>query len=317
MRVNSVTPVNIYPRPAISAGADFRERKSAYEHKNEERENINQINTTIRENSDGRVSFKGGAPLLHKAATFAGNNPLVAEALFAILVTCGLRPITILATAKSDEEKEKCSYQAAKSISSGVVGLGMTALVGTPIAAAVKKASEKKAFDIPPEMKAKSEEIVKKGVDALQNLAKKEGGEISDLISKLTKESGKLNLKVFTKKGAESQQAFIQKVSEKSPEIVETVEKAIKEQRIINNFTDTGKNVMNKLFQPVFMPLRAMVTIAMVPVLLNLLGLKKPAKKQPPVLEQNPQIVLNYNVFQTDNEKELFKSFAEVTKHEN
>ena len=130
MRVNSVTPVNIYPRPAISAGADFRERKSAYEHKSEERENTNQINTTIRENSDGRVSFKGGAPLLHKAATFAGNNPLVAEALFAILVTCGLRPITILATAKSDEEKEKCSYQAAKSISSGVVGLGMTALVG-------------------------------------------------------------------------------------------------------------------------------------------------------------------------------------------
>ena len=68
--------------------------------------NNDQINTTIKSNSDGRASFKGGAPLLHKAAQFVSYSPLIAEAIFALFITCGARPLTIMATAKNAEDKE-------------------------------------------------------------------------------------------------------------------------------------------------------------------------------------------------------------------
>lgn len=322
MRVNSITPVNIYPKSDISTSPAQRERKSAYEHKpREERENINQINTTIKMNSDGRVNFKGGVPLLHKIATFTSNNPLVSEALFAILITCGLRPVSIMATAKTEEDKEKCSYQAAKSISSGLVGLGMTTLVGTPIAAATKLANKKGAFNMSPEMREQSMKVVNNGIEALKGFAQKltQNGQDSQLVKQIENltEGGKLNLGLFAKQGKGAQRAFTQEIAEKAPEILNSVTDALKEQKVINNYAKTGKNVMDKLFQPVFMPLRAMVTIAMVPVILGIFGLKKPAKKQQPSPEQNPQAMMNYNLFNANVENELFKSFSEVTKHEN
>lgn len=317
MLVNSIKPINSYTRAENTKGSAPRERRNAYEHNRAERENLNQINTTIRNNSDGRVSFKGGAPMLHKIATFASSNPLVAEALFAIIITCGLRPATIMATARTEQEKEKCSYQAAKSVSSGVVGLGTTALIGTPIAAAIKKAGENKVFEMPPEMRAKSQEVVNKGIEALKKLTETNADEeLVSWVSKLIKDTGKIDIKSFAKKGAESQKAFTEKVAEKAPEFLDDIQKALKEQRVINNYKDTTKNVLTKLFQPVFMPIRAMITIAMVPIILNMLGLKKPAKK-PVAPEQNPQVMLNYNVFQTDKEKELFNAFTEVSKNAN
>ena len=321
MKVRSIATNSIYPKSDIGKSPVPRERKIAHEHRREERENLNQINTTIRNNSDGRVSFKGGVPFLHSAANFASNNPLVAEALFAILVTCGLRPITIMATAKNSEDKEKCSYQAAKSISSGVVGLAMTALVGTPLAAATKLSNSKGAFNMPPELKEQSQNVVNKGIEALKKLAEKLTQEGKDVqlvkqIEKLT-DGGKINLGIFAHKGKDAQKLFTQEISEKAPEIIETVTDALKEQKVLNNFARTGKNVMDKLFQPVFMPLRAMVTIALVPVILKAFGLSKPGKKQQEKPEQNPQLMLNYEVFQTNNEKELFQSFSEVISHEN
>lgn len=321
MRVGSITTKSIYPMPDKGRAPAPRERKSAYEHTREERENLNQINTTIRKNSDGRASFKGGVPFLHRAANFTSNSPLVAEALFAILVTCGLRPVTIMATAKTDEDKEKCSYQAAKSISSGVVGLAMTALVGTPIAAATKLANKKGVFNMPPELKQQSQNAVNKGIDALKDLAKKltQEGTDAQLVKQIETliDGEKINLSAFAQKGKDAQKIFTQGISEKAPDIADTVAEALKQQKIINNFAKTGKNVMDKLFQPVFMPLRAMVTIALVPVILKVLGLSKPAKKQEEAPTQNPKVMLNYEVFQTSAEKELFKAFAEVTKHEN
>lgn len=321
MRVSSITTNSIYPKSDRGRGLAPKERKTAHEHKREERENSNQINTTIRNNSDGRMSFKGGVPFLHRAANFASTNPLVAEALFAILVTCGLRPITIMATAKTSEDKEKCSYQAAKSISSGVVGLGMTALVGTPIAAATKLSNSKGAFKMSPALREQSQNVVNQGIDALKNLAQKltQEGRDAQLVKQIENltEGGRINLGIFAGKGKEAQKLFTQEIAEKAPEIMETVTEALKEQKVMNNFAKTGKNVMDKLFQPVFMPLRAMVTIALVPVILGLLGLSKPGKKPQDKPEQNPQLMLNYEVFQTNNEKELFKSFSEVIKHEN
>ena len=318
MKINSITPSIIYSKSKGAGASGHRMRESVYERHNKQNNN-DQINTTIKMNSDGRVYFKGGIPLLHKAANFASDNPLVAEALFAILITCGLRPITIMATAKTDEDKEKCSYQAAKSVSSGFVGLATTALIGTPIAAATKLANKKGAFNMPQGMKEKSQEVVKQGVDALVEFSKKLTTEGRDLnlaqqINALT-EGGKMNLSVFQKAGKHAQNTFKEQISEKAPDISEKVVNALKEQQIINNYDKTGKNVMDKFFQPVFMPIRATITIALVPILLGLLGKKKPEKKQPP--EQNPQVMLNYNVFQDSNEKALFQSFSGVANHEN
>lgn len=326
MRVSSIKPVNVYPKSDTGAGLTARERQNTSEHRNQiERENINQINTTIRGNSDGRVSFKGGAgtPLLHRIANFTSNNPLVAEAIFAIFITCGLRPISIMATAKDETDKEKCSYQAAKSISSGLVGLAMTTLVGTPIAAATKLANDRGAFNMPPEMRERSLGVVRQGVDALRNLSERfvSEGRDANLVQQIDMliEGGKINLGIFANKGKNAQKIFTQEISEKAPEVLETVKSALKEQKILNNYAKTGKNVLDKFFQPVFMPLRAMITIALVPIILSKLGKHKPGSKpkEEEKPAQNPQVMLNYEVFQTKSEKELFGSFAEVTKHAN
>lgn len=319
MKINSITANTGYFKDRGIERQMSGGKPRAYERHNVKQNNNDQINTTIKMNSDGRVNFKGGVPLLHKAANFASDNPLVAEALFAILITCGLRPITIMATAKNEEDKEKCSYQAAKSVSSGLVGLATTALIGTPIAAATKLANNKGVFNMPQAMKEKSQGIVKQGVDELVEFSKKLISEGRDLnlaqqINALT-EGGKLNLSIFQKAGKHAQNTFKEQISEKAPDISEKVLNALKEQQIINNYAKANKNIIDKLFQPVFMPIRATITIALVPILLGLLGQKKPEKKQSP--EQNPQIMLNYNVFQDSNEKALFQSFSGVANHEN
>ncbi len=317
MKINSITTNTGYPKSNSLAkwSADKHERTEQNQ-KNE----YYKINTTIKSNSDGRASFKGGVPLLHRAASFASDYPIVAEAAFALLITCGLRPLCIMATAKNEEDKEKCSYQAAKSVASGVVGLVMSAIIGSTIALATKNANKNGAFKMPEEMKAKSQELVKQGVDALTNLGKKlttdgSASELTQQISALT-DGGKMNLSIFKKAGKGAQKLFQEKIKEVAPEISDTVSRALKEQQIINNYAKTGKNVMDKLFQPIFMPLRANVTVALIPFILGLFGLKKGGSKPKEQEQENLLKTLNYEVFQTSTEKEIFKSFLEVTNNE-
>ncbi|MCD7779218.1 MAG: hypothetical protein LUH05_00915 [Candidatus Gastranaerophilales bacterium] len=319
MRINSITADKGYLKGRAAERSECGGNKSVKRH-NMYQNNNDQINTTIKSNSDGRVSFNGGVPLLHRAASFTSDNPLVAEALFAILITCGLRPVSIMATAKTDEEKDKCTYQAAKSISSGLMGLGLTALVGTPVAAASKAANKKGAFEMPPEMKEKSKEVVQKGVTALNDLGGKliekgEHIELAEQIKNLT-DGGKINLNVFQKAGKGAEKLFKKTIDDVAPEVSDTVKSAITEQRVMNNYAKTGKNVIDKLFQPVFMPIRAKITIALVPVIIGLFGIKKAGNKSQNK-EKVPYDVLNYNVFQTSNEKELFNSFSGVAGYEN
>lgn len=269
-----------------------------------------QINTSITENPDARVSFKGGTPFIHRAANFVSDNPLVADALFALAITCGLRPATIMATAKTEEDKEKCAYQAAKSVSSGVVGLGMTALVGMPIAAATKAANKKGAFAIPQEMKQKAADAVKPGVEALKEKAA-EIPEIAGIAIKDLIEGDKINSSVIKKAGKGAEKRFLDGVKEKLPDAAEKIGKAVKEQKVLDNYAKTGKNVADKLFQPIFMPLRATVTIAMVPVILGLLGLKKPSKKPDGVQDagQNPFKNVDLN-FGKRTQTNIFENFS-------
>ena len=146
--------------------------------------------------------------------------------------------------------------------------------------------------------------------------------------------SGKLNLGRFKdmEKGAEK--LFKKTITEIKPSISESVENAIKEQKTIDNFGRTSKNIIDKLFQPIFMPLRATITVALVPTILGALGLKKtgkkPATETKPQTTQNQQVMkkettgknttfglTNYNIFQTNNEKDIFKSFSRMVNNEN
>ncbi len=249
MKINSITTNKAYLKGRASEASPERQRECAKERYELQQNNNDQINTTIKRDSDGRVSFKGKDPStwLHNVAHFAGDKPLLAEALFAILITCGARPITIMATAKTEEDKEKCQYQVAKSISSGILGLAATALINPPISKATKAMEKSGAFNKIPEYAAK----------LISNFK----GE------KVAKASG--------------------------------------------NYAKTSKNVMDKLLQPIFMPLRAKLTIMAVPVILGALGLKKSSKKA----IENSKVNTNYNMFQNADEKVLFKAFSTTDKN--
>ncbi len=278
--------------------------------------NNDQINTTINENSDGRVSFKGGsisAPFLHKMANFASDNPLVAEAIFAILITCGMRPAAIMATAKTDEDKQKCSYQAAKSVSSGLVGLGMTALVATPLAAAVKRVNQNGSFKLPEAVENANKELVRKGIDALNGVKNRiqTGVDVNTLTA-----DGKFNVGVFAKKGEGSLKNFARTLKEQAPDAAKDIIDGIKAQKSNNNYPKAAKNIMDKFFQPAFMPLRASITIALVPILLKLVGLKKGGKPQQPPQNDNIYNSLYFGL-NSDKAKEVFKTFAGVANYEN
>lgn len=326
MKINSITTTTGYLKGRATEHLLSQGRECAKERHNLKQNNNDQINTTIESNSDGRVSFKGGTPFLHKAANFASDNPLVAEALFAILITCGLRPLTIMATAKTEEDKEKCSYQAAKSVSTGLVGLATSVLVGIPIAAAAKAAQKRGAFNMPEEMKKKSMDVVKQGAESLTKLAEKfttEGkhSELVEQIKGLTApmaEKGSMNLDIFKKAGKGAEKIFKEKIDNVAPEISESVRNAISEQKTIDNFARTGKNVIDKLFQPIFMPIRATITVALVPTILAALGLKKAGSKKPEEKEKiTPYDYLSYNVFTTSDDKKIFQAFSGVANYEN
>lgn len=349
MKINSIKTTTGYLNKGRGLECSLNnERECAKERAVLKQNNIDQINTTIESNSDGRVSFKGGTPFLHSAANVVLKNPIVAEAAFAILITCGLRPLTIMATAKTDEEKGKCTYQAVKSVSTGVVGLAMSILVATPLSKLINKAKDAGALKIPPALEASSKETVEKGVkalsgyldDAVKNTGIEETfiGQIKDLIK-----DGKMNLDAFKGMGKGAEKEFGKKLLKRSPEVFKQYTDAANAQKVLNNYSSTAKNVLDKLFQPVFMPIRATVTIALIPIIMNALGIKKGGKKpkeaeaQPNAqqevkqeakqsetpkqeVQQSAKVAydsLKLNMFQGNNDKELFNHFAEVAKYEN
>ncbi|HIS88596.1 TPA: hypothetical protein IAA87_04125 [Candidatus Avigastranaerophilus faecigallinarum] len=324
MRINSISTTTGYLKGRATERLLNQGRECAKERHNLKQNNNDNINTTIKSNSDGRVSFKGATPLLHKAANFASDNPLVAEALFAILITCGLRPLTIMATAKTEEDKEKCSYQAAKSVSTGIIGLATSVLIGIPIAAAAKAAQKRGAFNMPEEMKKQSMEVVKQGAENLTKLAEKftSEGKHSELVEQIKgltapmAKKGSINLGIFKKAGKSAEKIFKEKIDDVAPEISESVKNAINEQKTIDNFARTGKNVIDKLFQPIFMPIRATITVALVPTILAALGLKKSSGK-PKEPQITPYDYLSYNVFKTSDDKKIFQAFSGVANYEN
>ena len=320
MKISSIkTETSYLHRKQSNNTAEMKREKSAFNPKNLKQDNYEQINTTIEKNSDGRVSFKGINPItaFHSVATYAKDNPLVAEALFAIVITCGLRPLAIFATANSEEEKSKCAYQAAKSVSTGVVGLGMTALVTPPFKNAAKNIANKfknEELKIPPQVLEKNKKIVENAINALTKRANdiKTDVNIQELIK-----GGKINTETFKEKGTESLKAFTKAIKEQVPDVADDILNGIKAQNSTNNYASAAKNVFDKFFQPAFLPIRAAITIALVPIILKTMGISKGGSKpKEPVQEQNIYNSLNFG-FKSQKEKDLFQSFAGVANYEN
>ncbi|MBQ9246725.1 hypothetical protein IJ182_10715 [bacterium] len=263
MKISSITTNTGYLKDKSHWSASERARECAKKKYDLKQNNNDNIITTIKRNPDGRASFKGAsaAPLLHKIAIFSSEKPLLADALFALSITCCARPLTIMATAKTEEDKEKCHYQVAKSIATGVLGLAMTALISPSISKATKAIDASGTFTkIPEAIKENAQKIID------------------------------------------------------NPETEKQKETAAK---VVKNYATTAKNVMDKVFQPIFMPLRAKLTIMAVPVILGALGLSKGGKKKAQTTDSDKNRILNYNIFQSDNEKVLFGSFSGVANHEN
>ena len=333
MKINSIKSNTGYLNTGrMVQSAPRSERECAKERVNLKQQlNNDQINTTIEKNSDGRVSFKG-APFLHTAANYVMQNPIVAEAMFAILITCGLRPATIMATARTPEDKEKCGYQVAKSISTGVVGLGMSALVATPLSKAIKGVQKSGALDMPEAQREALKKTVAEGVEALgkyaKNIAKQKDidevhkGFLKDLIK-----DDKLHLDVlkgFSKKGRKA--VFESTLEKVDPKAFKKYADAVVAQKQLSNYSGTAKNILDKLLQPAFLPFRAAVTIALVPIIMKTLGIKKGGSKKPketqaqtkaPEVKQNANNPYNSLTYLSGSDKGVFSSFAEVNKNAN
>ena len=312
MKINSITtPNRFHSRGKLHSAVERREH-AIVKNNNEN----NQINTTIKTNSDGRVNFKGGVPALHKIAKYTMDNPLIAEAIFALFITCGLRPLTIMATAKNDDDKAKCEYQAVKSISSGLVGLGMTALVGAPIGKATKAAQQAGAVNIPPEIKENLDSTIKQGAKTLSGLIdelKVKGISLADDFAELL-DGEAFNVKKLKQLGNKGLKATKESIKENvDASKFDEISNGIKAQFKKANYSSTGKNILDKLFQPAFMPLRAAVTIALVPVILKALGKQKPSKQKQEAPATNNNQVANKipqaKLVMDDKAKQVFGKF--------
>lgn len=274
MKIGLVNNTYLHRGPSTSSGAKEHEGgilKSAIP-AHISKEDLNyKINTTASKNTRGRMSFKGvnstiienaeklskelsddlskklgkeakvnlspkmyafaekisNSKKIKKVLDYVGENSVLSEALFAVFITCGLRPAVILASPGKGEDKEKNQYAAAHSIASGLIGLVMTLLVSQPI---------KNAIDV-----------------------------IKDQLGSTEKEKA----------------AF--------------------------------KSVLERLPSPVFLPLRAMATISMIPIILGAFGIKKSKT----TTNTDKATVQQMTVSLPPNTKKVFQSFAGVSQNEN
>lgn len=113
--------------------------------------NSNKMNTTTEYNKHGRVSFSGDAKSAFaekvvKSSWFKGfcdmaqRNSAVAEAVGALVITCGMRPMAIMAMPQKDVDKNRKA--ASHSIASGVTGLIMAKIAYEPFSIAMKRVKD-------------------------------------------------------------------------------------------------------------------------------------------------------------------------------
>ena len=234
----------------------------------------NSINTVVGErNANDCISFKGNlvdtvlkSKPAHAMIHRAYKNPLLSEALFALIITCGLRPATIMASAGKDEEnRKKCKMQVAKSYATGLVGLATTIAISNPISHAINKfaGSSGKNIELPPELAESIDKVIKPANQFLKDNADKLKGFVVRNMKGEELETTIENI-VMTKGAKESLEKF-------SGEIFGKVADAISAQKGINKYRTTMTSLLKKVICPVFSPAKAAVTIALVPVALGII----------------------------------------------
>ena len=200
--------------------------------------------TTAGENPSGRLSFKGGAQFgtkiaeglakngaFNKFLDVISSNTLIADGIIALFLTSVLRPLSIfIIPAKDENEKKKNNSQVAHSISTGILGLGMTLAVAEPL---------------------------KRGV-----------------------------MKVI-----------------KNPAKYMKTDGAYTKERVF-------KETATRLHQPIFLPVRAALTIAIIKPILKALGLNKPEQALPP--ETQAKIEYSMMSFKGVETNKAFQNFAGV-----
>lgn len=277
---NSVTKPRLF-----HSGAGYREcvTKSGV---STSKLNYNKSTVVGERNANDCISFKGNlvdtvlrSRPAHAMIHRAYKNPLLSEALFALIITCGLRPATIMATAGKDEEnKKKCKMQVAKSFATGLVGLGTTFIVSNPISHAINKfaGSGAKNVSLPADLAEKVETVIKPANQFLRDNADKLKGFVLRNIKGEEIETTIENI-VMTKGAKEQLQNF-------SKDIFGKVADAIAAQKGINKYKSTMTSLLKKVICPVFSPAKAAVTIALVPILLGVI-FKKDKNNKPEVKE--------------------------------
>jgi len=152
-------------------GSDLYQNKAVF--KGQHESNINNlINTTADNKNSSRVSFSGDASnfaerlvtkkWFEKFCDMAQKNSAVAEAVGALFITCGLRPMTIMAMPQKDVDKNRKA--ASHSIASGVTGLIFAKIAYEPFSLAMKKI--KAALD-----KGEGDKYLGKAVEYLKETA--------------------------------------------------------------------------------------------------------------------------------------------------
>lgn len=244
---------SVYKDPQI-----FREKSAGLCEKNNAENNVTFSGGLTRTSEAAANCFNGnkGGGLFNKKwfdtfLRYADAHNIGCSALMALLLAGAVRPATIMALPGKKDKDDKI-YASGHSIASGIIGFGFSTLLTTPLDIAVKKIIEdaKEKLPIP-------KEGIPKGADR----------------SKYTK----FNMGILNKKFLRL--AELKKMAGDAATEVE--KKAIKQQ--INALELSMKNIAEWV---IAVP-RAMLTIALIPLVLKyVFGIQK-KKKQAPVQEQN------------------------------
>lgn len=180
---------------------------------------------------------------LLKLLAKAADNQIVFSSLFALFLTCTLRPISIVALPGQKKNKDDKKYAAAHSIASGVIGYFTALLIASPIAIALKKIGKAptKYLDI----KSLNYYLGDDQIDYLQNIKEKLAKEVKE--------------RKLTQKRADA-------------EFIEKSTKQFKAAKFFNN----GKKIINMAPDTILAIPKAILTIALIPPILKyIFGLEK------------------------------------------
>lgn len=257
--------------------------------------------------------------LLKKVIESADTYQVFFSAGFALILTGLFRPATIMALPGQKKNKDDKKYAAAQSISSGLIGFIVAFLVSTPLSKAIEKFTDgiscKKMKDenetLPIGDKDENGYIYEK--DKNGNFVKDKNGNNKIKRANVYLDSKKENHGFFFL----DEEAIKEELNEKlkNAKSEEEIKKLRKEaDKRINTFktrSATAKNYLNQSVDILMAAPKAMITIALLPIVLKyVFGLQK---KKGNDKNMQPQQIQNYTALNfkssNNNDRKVFKEF--------